>query len=51
MSSRFNAASKFWMDAFAISLIAVILTDEALHPVLLFWPILSFAAALSALSQ
>ena len=48
MSSRFNAASKFWMDAFAISLIAVILTDEALHPVLLFWPILSFAAALSA---
>lgn len=48
MSSRFNAASKFVMDAFAISFIAVILTDEALHPLLLFWPILSFAAALSA---
>ena len=48
MISRFNAASKFGMDAFAISFIAVILTDEALHPVLLFWPVLSFAAALSA---
>lgn len=48
MSSRFNAASKFGLDAFAITFIAIILTDEALHPVLLFWPILSFAAALSA---
>lgn len=48
MSSRFNAASKFILDAFAIAFIAIILTDETLHPLVLFWPLLSLGAALSA---
>lgn len=48
MSSRFNAAAKFGIDAFAMSFIAILLIDETLHPLLLWWPVLSFAAALAA---
>ena len=48
MSSRLNAGAKFVMDAFAISFIAIIFTDETLHPLLLWWPLLSFGAAVAA---
>lgn len=49
MTTRIDAAAKFVMDAFVVTFIAIILTDELWHLLLLFWPVICIAAALSAL--
>lgn len=49
MIIRIDAAAKFVMDAFVIVFIAIILTDEIWHSLLLFWPLISLGGALSTL--
>lgn len=49
MTIRIEAAVKFVMDAFAVTFIAIMLTDEIWHLLLMFWPLISLGAALSIL--
>ncbi len=49
MTTRIDAAAKFMLDVFAVTFIAIMLTDEIWHLLLMHWPLISLGAALSVL--